>query len=504
MPFTLRDTPFTVHDWEEEVQRCNRLLEEVTSRRLVTGATKGTSKERATQPTDSLNLSINITWGVEDLHPALLNSASRINAAHFLLLRVLFEPPPGDGGLAPRPGKTAGLGESSPPDSHPLVRLGIITKASLDSAIEILEQDLAFQCFVRLPSERKLLGRGGAAGTSRELGHFLLVRHHLHLLLRQMPAQAERSPMRTRNRAAAETSGGLPGDQLDIEVRDDEEECRREEDEKDGDEKDEDDEEEKREEEQYNPILNRTFGDKTFVPSAEDDPSAILEAEARLASLAGDEAMVLVSLIDLLTSLLITAARDELPPLEAVPDQALFRLSSPDGKRRLYTAKVDGVLRRRDGCATRGGEGGCRGERKRRGGAEMGMGLEDGDSSDLIEVKRHGRDDTSVKMQHAAEMVAYIAQRTRGFTSETPAANRRYTVLLVAQNFMHVRLRIGVCGPGFLEYLHTPRRPGTRGSRGPKESGFLRIHTYGPYDVSQPEELRILCTLLIARILTRE
>lgn len=129
----------------------------------------------------------------------------------------------------------------------------------------------------------------------------------------------------------------------------------------------------------------------TFIPDLDDNDLTIQQAEAQLGSLASDETVVLLFLINFLNSVLLTAAQDlPEPRLKAVSKQELFPvLSSGDQKRPIYTAKVDGLLRKWN--------------------KEAGESMVNSEVLDLVEVKRHRRDDPVVMMQHAPKMIAYMA-----------------------------------------------------------------------------------------------
>ena len=115
-------------------------------------------------------------------------------------------------------------------------------------------------------------------------------------------------------------------------------------------------------------------------------------------------------------------------------------------------------------------------------------------------------------MQHAAEMVAFISERARGHPAATAkqrgnAVEEGGHVVLIAQNFTAVRIRIGVYSHAFANQMQF-RSGGTRsagGKPGSRDSeAFLKIYTLGSYDIQDERRLKKLCIILLALGVTHQ
>lgn len=513
-------------------------------------------KHKAGEEPMQLPVLIDFTWTLEDLD--VLTSASKIETAQFLMLRVLF------------PDRSTGkqTGSIENRELISLEELGVISKTAAHRAKTTLASDSAFNYMLMLVSEDRLLSRDDRHDSAERLGRFLLVRRYLDFLHRSRwaparPTSPAPSPKRTRAAAAnqrqaskndidtsrvivfasprkekdaAGTSKYQSGlGTLGPQARRDKEEAVRDEDEgkgsgdDDNDENDEDDEDEGDEgdnedeedngdeednedeedsedgeddEDKKDDENDSTFHSQDLPAYAEDDSRAELESSLR--QYTSDETKCLVFIVNLLNALYLSVE----PELEAVPEQRLFRIrqrvdsghseDSAARDRSLLAAKVDAVVSWRD---------------------------EEGRNNinnvlSIVEVKRHTDDTIAVNMQHAAEIVAFVAEKTRdailsASTQKQMAHQQKQCPLsdghavLICQNFTTVRLRIGMYDSTFIEQLHV-RSSGrqTRSSRsGPNrgdqpdpgpEEGFLSIYSSYTFNLTQEVGLRQLCEVLLA------
>ncbi|OJD21191.1 hypothetical protein ACJ73_07473 [Blastomyces percursus] len=117
----------------------------------------------------------------------------------------------------------------------------------------------------------------------------------------------------------------------------------------------------------------------------------------------------------------------------------------------------------------------------------------------IFEAKRtdrpNGKGGAAVMGQQSMEHVAYIWKRHEN--DSTPRSSGVYHTFMIAQDYLSFHISIGTYDNQYLDYIF-----GVGDAlvvpQGGEEPSFLRIQEFGPFDVDERDDMKLLCEIVLS------